>query len=317
MQSNWADIAIGLVLLTIGAELLIRGSTGLARRFGVSELLIGLTLVGFGTSTPELVSSVQAAFAGSPGIAVGNVVGSNIFNILLILGLASAFAPIEVSRRGYLRDAVVLFGSAIAVISVSKTGIFSREAGFWFLVVIVLYIIAAWAGERESPEVLGAQAEVDSSRRRFPAVALIGLAVAGLGFLIFGARFLVSGAVDLAANLGVSDTIIGLTIVAAGTSMPELVTSTLAAARGNSALAYGNIVGSNIYNVFGILGLTAVIHPVAAPPDIFVDNMVMMAATLALIVFAFTGRRLDRSEGFIFIAGYIAYLAYLVMKAGL
>ena len=317
MQSNWADIAIGLVLLTVGAELLIRGSIGMARRFGVSELLIGLTLVGFGTSTPELVSSVQAAFAGSPGIAVGNVVGSNILNILLILGLAAALAPIEVSRRGYLRDAIVLFGSALAIISVSKTGMFSREAGFWFLIVIALYIVAAWAGERESPEIVSAQAEASSARRRLPMAALAGFVGIGLICLVSGAGFLVSGAVDLAARLGVSDTIIGLTIVAAGTSMPELVTSTVAAARGNSALAYGNIVGSCIYNVFGILGLTAVIHPVAAPADIFTDNMVLMAATLALIVFAFTGRRLDRIEGAIFVAAYCAYLVFLVMKSGM
>lgn len=317
MQSNWADIAVGLVLLTIGAELLIRGSMGIARRFGVSELLIGLTLVGFGTSTPELVSSVQAAIMGSPGIAIGNVVGSNILNILLILGLAAALSPIEVSRRGYLRDAFVLFASALAVISVSKTGIFTRDAGFWFLVAITLYIIAAWAGERESPEVVDAQAEVDAKRRRYPLPVLGLLAASGLALLIFGAKFLVSGAVDLAASLGVSDTIIGLTIVAAGTSMPELVTSTLAALRGRSALAYGNIVGSCIYNVFGILGLTALIHPVAAPPDIFVDNMVMMAATLALIVFAFTGRRLDRVEGALFVTAYFAYLVFLILKSGL
>lgn len=313
MHSYWTDIAIGLVLLTIGAELLIRGSIGLARRFGVSELLIGLTLVGFGTSTPELVSSVRAALAGSPGIAVGNIVGSNIANILLILGLAAAMAPIAVARRGYLRDTLMLFASSIAVISVSKSGEFSREAGLWFLIVIALYILVAWANEREAPEVVAAESEGKSHTRKAPLALFVALAVCGLGALIFGAGFLVGGAIDLAAGLGVSDTLIGLTIVAVGTSLPELVTSTVAALRGNSALAYGNIVGSNIYNVFGILGLTSVIAPVPAPPDIFIDNMILMAATLALIVFAFTGRMLDRREGAIFVVAYAAYVAFLVL----
>ena len=315
VTSTWTDIGIGLVLLVIGAELLIRGSIGVARRFGVSELLIGLTLVGFGTSTPELVSSVQAALAGSPGIAIGNVVGSNIANILLILGLAAAFSPIAIARRGYLRDSLMLFASAIAVISVSKSGQFSREAGLWFLVVIALYITVAWANEREAPEVLDAEADAKARAGRLPVGAFAGLAVVGLVALIFGARFLVGGAIDLAANLGVSDTLIGLTVVAVGTSLPELVTSTIAAARGNSGLAYGNIVGSNIYNVFGILGVTSVIAPVPAPADIFVDNMVLMAATLALIVFAFTGRMLDRREGALFVLAYAAYIAYLVIGA--
>ncbi|MBY0423727.1 MAG: calcium/sodium antiporter, partial [Parvularculaceae bacterium] len=269
----------GLVVLAIGAELLVRGASKLARRFGVSELLIGLTIVGFGTSTPELVSSIQAALAGSPGIAVGNVVGSNIFNILLILGISAVLAPVHVARRGYFRDALVLFGSALAVISVSKTGVFSRETGFWFLLALGLYIIAAWAGEREAPEVVDAQEEARAARAA-PAWLSIVFCVAGLALLVLGARSLVDGSVTLATRLGVSETVIGLTIVAAGTSLPELVTSLVAAMRGNTAIAYGNIVGSNIYNAFGILGVTAVVAPVPAPPDIFIDNMVMMGATL-------------------------------------
>lgn len=317
MPTYWREIAVGLLLLAFGAEVLVRGAVGLARRFGVSELVIGLTLVGFGTSTPELLASVRAALAGSPGIAVGGVVGSNIANIFLILGLSVVVAPIAVARRGYWRDAGALFGSSLALISVSKTGEFSREAGLWFLVILALYIFAAWIGEREAEEVRGAQAEVTARPPRSPTLLLAGLVAVGIGLLVYGADQLVDGSIDLAAGLGVSETVVGLTVVAIGTSLPELFTSIVAAFRGNGALAYGNVVGSCVYNVFGILGATSVISPVPAPPDLFVDNMVLMGATLALIMFAFTGGRLDRREGGLFLAAYAAFIGFLVLKSKL
>lgn len=317
---DWLSIVGGLAILTAGAELLIRGSTELARRFGVSDLLIGLTLVGFGTSMPELVSSVQAAMLGSPGVAVGNVVGSNIINILFILGLSVVIAPFAVDRKSFARDGVVVLLATAAAIGVSMTGEFSRAAGWAFLAAIVGYILFAFMTERRAPDSPKAEAhaEIGAETKRGPKSPFLDIvfALAGLALLIVGAKFLVTGAINIAGSLGVSETIIGLTVVAVGTSLPELVTSVMAALRGKSALALGNVVGSNIYNIFGILGVTAVIHPVTAPPEIVAfNNWVMLGATLLLILFATTRSRLDRLEGAVMVAAYVAYVVWLVINA--
>lgn len=317
---DWLSIAGGLVVLTLGAEILIRGSTALARRFGVSDLLIGLTLVGFGTSTPELVSSIQAALVGSPGVAVGNVVGSNIANILLILGLSVFIAPFDVERKAFMRDGAVVLIATLAAIAVSMTGEFGRVAGAAFLAAIAAYITYAFITERKAPD--SPQAELHAAEgAALPAgpksaTLDIAMAIGGLLLLVAGAKFLVTGAINVASALGVSETIIGLTIVAIGTSLPELVTSVMAALRGKSALALGNVVGSNIYNLFGILGATALIHPVAAPAEIVAfDNWVMLAATILMILFATTRRRLNRLEGAVMVAGYVAYIGWTVINA--
>ena len=318
-MTDWYSIAGGLVLLTIGAEVLIRGSTALARQFGVSELLIGLTLVGFGTSTPELVSSVQAALVGSPGVAVGNVVGSNIANILLILGLSAAIAPFIVDQKAFRRDGFVCLAATLAAIAVSLTGEFSRLAGVAFLAAIISYIVFAFISERRHPDsALAEQHVADAAKVQGPqAIWLdIVMAIGGLALLVFGAKFLVTGSINIAADLGISETIIGLTVVAIGTSLPELVTSIMAAVRGKSALALGNVVGSNIYNLFGILGTTAAIKPVAAPAEIVAfDNWVMLGATLLMIFFAMTGKRLSRAEGVLLAVCYVAYVGWLVAKS--
>lgn len=318
-MTDWYSIAGGLVLLTIGAEILIRGATALARQFGVSELLIGLTLVGFGTSTPELVSSVQAALAGSPGVAVGNVVGSNIVNILFILGLSAAIAPFAVDQKAFRRDGFVCLAATLAAIGVSMTGEFGRIAGFAFLAAITAYIVYAFLSERRHPESpMTEQHLEDAAKVQGPKAVWLDvvMALAGLALLVFGARFLVTGAINVAASLGISETIIGLTVVAVGTSLPELVTSIMAAVRGRSALALGNVVGSNIYNIFGILGLTAVIHPVAAPKEIVAfDNWVMLGATLLMMLFAMTKGRLSRAEGVLLAVCYVLYVGWLVASA--
>ena len=318
-MTDWYSIAGGLVLLTVGAEVLIRGATALARQFGVSELLIGLTLVGFGTSTPELVSSVQAAFAGSPGVAVGNVVGSNIANILFILGLSAAISPFAVDQKAFRRDGFVCLAATIAAIGVSMTGEFGRLAGFAFLAAISLYIFYAFHSERRQPDSpLTEQHLEDAAKFQGPKAIWLDvvMAIAGLALLVVGARFLVTGAISVAAELGVSETIIGLTVVAIGTSLPELVTSVMAALRGKSALALGNVVGSNIYNLLGILGLTAVIHPVAAPKEIVAfDNWVMLGATLLMMVFVMSKSRLSRAEGVLMAAAYALYVGWLVINA--
>jgi cation:H+ antiporter len=309
----WFYIVAGLVLLTIGAEGLIRGASSLARRFGLSELLIGVTLVGFGTSTPELVSSVGAALAGSPGVAVGNVVGSNIANILLILGLAALIAPITVGAAGFRRDALVLAVATLAAIGVSFSGEFGRIAGGVFLVALIGYLVWAYLTEKRAVEAHLLDVPHEKPRPLAPSIVFT---VGGLALLIVGAKLLVTGAIGVATALNVSEALIGLTVVAVGTSLPELVTSVMASLRGKSDLALGNIVGSNIYNIFGILGVTALIHPVAAPEEIVrFDNWVMLAATAALILFALTRNRIERWEGALLSVSYVAYIAYLATTA--
>lgn len=308
------SLIAGLVLPVLGGDLLVRGAVDLARRFGVSPLLIGLTLVGFGTSTPELVTSLQAAFAGSPGVAIGNVVGSNTANILLILGITAMIAPVIVSRTAFRRDALVLAGSALLCVAAVLYGTLVPLVGAGFIAALVAYLVWSVRTERMAPAAEG----IDLDRLAKPRHVGIdaGFVLAGLLLTIFGARLLVTGAIDIAASLGVSETIIGLTIVAIGTSLPELVTSFSAALRKQGDVAFGNIVGSNIYNILFILGATAIIKPVQIPPSIaVVDIWVMVAATLALIGFAISGWRITRREGALLLLGYIAYTGWLVWSA--
>ncbi len=307
-------LVAGLVLLVLGGDLLVRGAVDLARRFGVSPLLIGLTLVGFGTSTPELVTSLQAAFAGSPGVAIGNVVGSNTANILLILGITALITPVVVSPSAFRRDALVLAGSALLCVAAVLYGTLVPLVGIFFIGALVAYLVWSIRTERTAP----ADGDVDLDRLARPRHAGIdaGFVLAGLVLTIFGARLLVTGAIDIAASLGVSETIIGLTIVAIGTSLPELVTSFSAALRKQGDVAFGNIVGSNIYNILFILGATAIIKPVPIPASIAaVDIWVMVAATVALIGFAVSGWRITRLEGAVLFLGYAAYTGWLIWSA--
>lgn len=313
----------GLALLVVGGDLLVRGAVRMAERFGVSPLLIGLTLVGFGTSTPELMTSVQAALVGSPGIAVGNVVGSNIANILLIVGIAAIVAPVAVGSAALRRDGVVMVGAAVLFLGVAWTlGVVGRLVGAVFLAGMVAYILHAWRQERAGAEGHTAAFEkaeaVTGIRRglretRTGSIALpAATALGGLLLVMLGARLLVDGAVGLARGLGVSETVIGLTIVAVGTSTPELVTSVVAAARRQSDVALGNVLGSNIYNLFGILGVTALVAPVAVPAEIVrFDGPVMLGVSLLLFLFAWTGLRIGRREGGVLLAAYAAYVWWL------
>lgn len=308
------ELAGGLILLLAGGDLLVRGAVAAARRFGVSPLLIGLTLVGFGTSTPELVTSLQAAFAGSPGIAVGNVVGSNIANILFILGLAALLSPVGVAPEPFKRDSTVLVASQLACMAVVVYGFLSRPVGLIFIAALVGYVVFTyfqeqWTPNPQDPHVREGEVE-DAPNVSLP-LALC-MTLAGLGLTVFGARFLVDGAIALAREAGISETVIGLTIVAVGTSLPELVTSVVAALRKQSDVALGNIVGSNIYNVLGILGVTAAIAPIPVPPEIAAfDIWVMLAVTLVLVVFGFSGRQISRPEGVALLAAYGGYLLVL------
>lgn len=316
----WMSIGLGLVLLVVGGEVLVRGASSAARKLGVSPLMIGLTLVGFGTSTPELVTSLQAALNGSPGIAVGNVVGSNISNALLILGLTALIAPVAVDRRAFLRDGPVLALVTAGAIWALLQGELTRQLGLIAVGVLIAYIVLVWLLERKNPQAEGEriedEADLKSGWRGSPWVALL-LAAGGIAVTIFGARFLVEGASTLARSYGVSDTIVGLTIVAIGTSMPELVTSIIAALKKQGDVALGNVIGSNLYNLLGILGITAIVKPVPVPQELLgVDVWVLAGATGAMIVFALRGMRISRPEGLVMIAGFGGYMAWLLHTAG-
>ncbi len=309
-------IIAGLVLLLGGGEALVRGAVQIAGRLGLSPLVIGLTIVGFGTSTPELVTSIEAALIGAPGIAVGNVVGSNIANILLILGAAVLLAPIAIHRAAFLRDGAVLCLSAIVCLGMVQTGLIGRGAGAVLVLLLLTYIAGTiWLERRgRSAAAVMYEQEADTVQlARAPSTAVsVVLVVAGLALTIGGAQLLVTGAVDVATSWGISEAVIGLTIVAVGTSLPELATSLIAARKGQGDVAFGNIVGSNIFNVLGILGVTALVHPVAIPAQIAgSDIWIMLAATAVLILLAWSGWRLRRWEGGVMLAGYALYIGFL------
>ena len=307
-------LTLGLVLLAGGGDVLVRGATQVARRLGVSPLLIGLTLVGFGTSTPELVTSIQAALAGSPGIAIGNVVGSNVANVLLILGVAAVVAPFAVSPQAFKRDGVAVVGAAVLLVAVCLYGTVTAWVGLAFLATLAAYLVLSVRQDRRADA--GTEAALGEGERLPPVLLSLLLVAVGIGATVLGARWLVQGAIVLARDLGVSETVIGLTIVAVGTSLPELVTSVVAAAKRQSALAFGNVIGSNVFNVLFILGATALVRPVEVPAEIVrVDVWVMLAATLALAAAAVTGWRVTRGEGAVLLAGYVAYLAWLALGA--
>lgn len=299
----------GLVLLLVGGEVLVRGASAIAERLGMSSFVVGVVVVGFGTSTPELVTSVEAALVGSPGIAVGNIVGSNIANILLILGLAAAVSPIAVQRATLRRDGMVALVAAVACVGLALVGGIDRLTGALLVAGLVAYLYVTI----RHPNCPTVPAEEDAAPLPRLPVALA-LSVGGLAVVMLGADLLVTSAIELARRSGVSESVIWLTIVAVGTSLPELATSMIAAYRKQADIAFGNILGSNIYNVLGILGVTALVEPMAIPADIAdSDVWIMVAATLLLLVFATTGRRICRMEGVGFLALYGGYIGWMAV----
>lgn len=315
MTMTYGLLALGLVLLVAGGDTLVRGATTAARSLGVSPLLIGLTLVGMGTSAPELVTSLTAVLAGSPGIAMGNVVGSNTANILLILGLAALISPIAVDRDAFRRDGWVLVGSTALCVLAVIAGTIDYRWGLAMLAGLAAYLVWAWMGERQHRDREARKYEhlsEDAPDAPGGLWAGLGLAVVGIALTVGGARLLVDSAVIVAREVGVSDTIIGLTVVAVGTSLPELVTSAVAAFRRHADVALGNVIGSNIYNVLGILGVTALVAPIRVPPEIIrFDIWVMVGATALVVLFVRTGMRIVRLEGLALLAAYVVYLGWL------
>ncbi|MEP2830549.1 calcium/sodium antiporter [Parvibaculum sp.] len=310
-------LVVGLLLLLGGAEFLVKGAAALATRIGVSPFLIGLTLVGFGTSSPELVASLQGAFEGYPGIAVGNVVGSNIANLLLILGASGLIFPLLCDRSALKRDGVMMLLAAAAMIAVCLTGELSRAAGFVFLAVLALYLVYTYRADKKGQDGAGvlhaAEAEFLKGGRAMSLVIEAAMAIGGLVALVVGASLLVDAAVEIATNFGISDSVVGLTVVAIGTSLPELATSVLAAFRRKADIAIGNVVGSNIFNVLGIAGVVAAVKPVPIPADIAsFDIWVMGAASILFMVFAWTGARIGRVEALLLLIAYGAYVTVLL-----
>ncbi|PDV98160.1 calcium/sodium antiporter [Candidatus Chloroploca asiatica] len=318
-------IAVGLVCLVIGGELLVRGASALAAVAGISPLVIGLTVVSFGTSSPELAVSLQAGLSGNADIALGNVVGSNIFNVLFILGLCALIAPLIVSLQVVRRDVPIMIGVSFLLGFLALDGRISRLEGLGLFIGILSYVTWSVISSRRetaqnqaAAEKLGqAQPSVPKSSRT-QILINIGLVLGGLIVLVLGAGWLVDGAVELAQALGVSDVVIGLTIVAVGTSLPEVVTSVIATIRNQRDLAVGNVVGSNIFNILGILGVAALVTPdgIGVPQSAIVfDIPVMIAVAVACLPIFFTRMMIARWEGFLFLGYYIAYTTYLILAA--
>ncbi|WP_067335018.1 calcium/sodium antiporter [Stappia indica] len=306
MLIDIALVGLGLVLLFFGGDLLVRGAVALAARLCVPPLLIGLTIVGFGTSMPELLVSLNAAFAGLPDIAVGNVVGSNTANILLILGLALLVAPLPTRLPGIGRDLIVMLASAGLLALVAMGGRVAGWHGLLFLALLAAYLVyGAIRGRAQGAE----DADSGSSLKLWQ---MLGFIAAGLAALVFGADFLVDGATSLARGMGISDAVIGLTVVAVGTSLPELATSVVAAFKRQPEIAVGNVVGSNIFNILGILGLTAAITPVPVAPQMAAfDIPVMVVVSLAIAVLLTVLRRVPQWAGLALLAAYGWYCTVL------
>jgi cation:H+ antiporter len=316
----------GLVALVLGAEALVRGASRLAARTGMSSVVIGLTVVAFGTSAPELAVSVGDALRGGDeagSIAIGNVVGSNIANILLVLGTAAAVGgSLFVAQRIVRLDVPIMIGASVLVLIFVLNESLSRAEGVVLLAALAIYltwtVVAATRGSMpatvtEYDEALDPKALAEAS-----VVSDLGYLVAGLALLVLGSQWLVSSASDIATELGVSDLVIGLTVVAIGTSLPEVATSVLAAIRGQRDIAVGNAIGSNLFNLLGVLGVTAVVSPNAIPvaaSAVQVDIPVMVAVAVACLPIFASGHVLHRWEGIVFLVGYGVYLTWLVLDA--
>ena len=314
----------GLVLLIVGGDLLVRGASSLAAAFGIPSLIIGLTVVAFGTSSPELAVSVKAALGGQADIAVGNVVGSNVFNVLFILGLSALIVPLAVSSQLVRFDVPLMIGVSCAALLMALDGAIGRFDGVILLVGLIVWIVllarlgrdeAAASRDAAGPQPASPPGGGSALARHGLNLALI---VVGLVLLVFGSRWFVDGAVTFARWLGVTELVIGLTVIAAGTSLPEVVTSIMASLRGERDIAVGNVVGSNLFNILGVLGLSSVISAeglAVAANALRFDLPIMLAVAVACLPIFFTGAKIARWEGGLFLAFYFAWTGWLVLTA--
>lgn len=312
----------GLVFLIVGAELLVRGASRLAAAVGVSPLVIGLTVVAYGTSSPELAVSIQSAFSSQADIALGNVVGSNIFNILFILGVSALVAPLLVAQQLVWLDVPIMIGVSLATLFFALDGVIGRFDGAVLFIGAILYTAFLIHQSRKEDKDIEDEYAQEFGGNESPSsnvvVSQLGLIVVGLALLVLGSRWLVNGAVEVARWFGVSELVIGLTIIAAGTSLPEVATSVLASIRGERDIAVGNVVGSNIFNLLTVLGLTSLLAPGGvnvAPAVLSFDLPVMIVVAVACLPIFFTGHVIARWEGALFFGYYLAYTLYLILAA--
>ena len=313
-------IIAGFALLLFGGEAVVRGAVSLAQRLGVSPLVVCLTIVGFGTSLPEMVVSVNAALVGSPGLAVGNVIGSNIANMLLIMGTAAIIAPITVKPAVVRRDTAAMAGGTLIYIGFGMTGLIVLWQGAVMLAVLSAYIaFTVWHDNKTKDAGTEMHREETEEIELIPlrTISICGIVVTGLFAVVIGAEWLVTGATRLAKDFGVPEEVIGLTVVAIGTSLPELATSIVAAYRGHSDFCVGNVLGSNIFNLFGITGVTALLAPLPFLGKIVdFDLWVLLGVTAMLTVFMLGNIRMVRSVGLAFVIGYIVYVAAQFLGVG-
>ena len=326
-------ILAGFVLLFVGGEALVRGSVGVARKVGMSELIIGLTLVGFGTSLPEMVTSLQALSTGAVGLSVGNVIGSNVANVLLVIGAAALVAPILTQPRALARDGIFMVAVTILFAVLVYFDLFTRAAGIALVALLLFYLVGSIILDRRGNSAAATMhaEEAEEFDADDPIWISLLLTLGGIAGVIFGARFLVDGGSQAARLFGVSETVIGISIVAIGTSLPELVTAIMAARKGKADVALGNVLGSNVFNILGILGVSAIVYPFSLLNGGFVygleqlrsvetalysgslvtwtDMGALILSVFLLGLFAFTGRRIARLEGLILLAGYFLYMA--------
>ncbi len=300
-------LLIGIVFLLVGGDFLVKSSAALAAKLKVSPFLIGITVVSFGTSAPELLVSLNAALNGSTAIAMGNVIGSNIANIALVLGLTILIRPINLSSTRYLFSWIVMLVSSVMFYGFSIDGVIDPIDGLFFISGLILFITLSIRYRNSS--IKEDEIEDGTDTRMIPVYFILGAAG-----LYFGSEFLVANSVIIAKSFGVSEFVIGITIVALGTSLPELVTSIIAILKGQSSISIGNLIGSNIFNVFAVLGITSLVKPLGADTNLLTSDLpIMLGVTLLLGLFLFVSRRLKRAEGVLLISIYLIYVLFSVV----
>jgi len=312
-------VAVGLAMLFAGSEFLIRGSVKIAKRMHISQLVIGLTVVAFGTSTPELVVSINSALEGQADISLGNIIGSNIVNIGLILGLSAAIFPIAVHIKTIRREIPIMLAVSLIIIPISLDGTISQIDGAFLVISLIAFIYFSYRQSKKEntqiPLIIDDNREnsISNNLAFTPLIKNIVFVIIGIILLYFGSSFTVDNAVSIANSLGISERIIGLTIIAIGTSLPELITSVGAARKKHADLSIGNIIGSNIFNVLSILGISSLIIGIKVNFTIFIDYIVMIGFSAALIPVMKSGFIITKKEGYILVTAYLLYLGFLIM----
>ena len=307
-------LVVGFLALIKGADFFVDGSSSIAKKLRIPDIVVGLTIVAMGTSAPELAVSVSAAITGSADIALGNVVGSNILNILIILGLSALILPLTIDPSMFRRDIPVLLFTAVLLPVLTLIGgdTIGRIAGVIMTVCFIGYIVWTLKAALDYRKKSGGEEE--STLKTFPWWKSALFTVGGAALIIIGGNVSVEAATDIAHQLGISEAVIGLTVVALGTSLPELVTSVIAAKKGNSDIALGNIVGSNIFNVLFILGTTVLIRPIHTDVNALIDQIFLLGASIVLAISAATGKKLSRIEGVVFLILYVGYATFLFLR---